>query len=545
MIKATAFYPEYLPRARWEASFAQVADAGIEAIRFGEFAWGVLEPEEGEYRWEVFDAAFDMAERFGLKVMLCTPTACPPVWLAQGYPDALPVNDRGERVGFGGRQHRCYNSLSMREHTRDIVARLAERYGRRPCLMGWQIDNEIAAEHKYCFCPRCHALFHQFLEAKYRTIEALNERWLTSFWAQNYRRFDQIPLPTQLNTFLPVRHHPSLIYEFLRFSSESAADFSDMQADIIRRHSDLPISTNQDDFKLSDNVDWYRMFESLDYVGFDLYSQNLYELAFYFDLCRSVKNKPFWQLEFSCGSSILGQAMDLARQRGCDVFGLFAFNPPPAGQEQSTRGLVDILGKPCPNYHLVKSWQPAPAAPRHTVFMVYDFESSWAYNASTQHPWASTFEEKLRCLVYPQYVIHTLYRALFDMGYAVDFIRTPGEGAGKTLFLPMHIVHNDEFERNLLHFIQSGGHVVATEDLFRKNADNAYLQTLPLLHALVLGKDANYPSRETLPLTVPYGEGRVTWINSHLPYDSLRPQLESILSSPENHTPPNNAPTAN
>ena len=532
MKKITALYPEYLPREKWDASFAQAAAAGIEAIRFGEFAWGLLEPEEGKYRWDVFDAAFDMAEQYGLQVILCTPTACPPIWLVKNYPDVLPVNDRGETVGFGGRQHRCYNSVSMLRHTQAVVSQLARRYGKRESLLGWQIDNELAAEHKYCYCPKCVEKFHAFLKEKYQTIDALNTRWLTTFWAQNYQRFDQIPLPGRLDTFLPVRHHPSLVYEYLRFCSESVVSFCHLQADILRRYSDKPVTTNQDDFTLGDNVDWYRMFDKLDLVGFDLYSQKPHELAFYFDLCRGIKNLPFWQLEFDSRSSILGQAMDLACQRGCEAFGLFSFNPPPAGQEQGTQALVDILGKPCKNYRVVQEWQPAaPPVQQRIVQMIYDFESSWAYNASSQSPWASAYEQKTLPLVYPRYVVQVLYKALHDHGYQVEFVRTLGDGAGKTLLLPLHIVWRESFEQELLHFIRTGGHVLTNEDLFQKNGDNAYVQSLPLLYAQILGESASYLSQEELPFTARYGEGSITWISSRLTKEDLQAQLNNLLHS--------------
>jgi beta-galactosidase len=499
----------------------KVRAGGISAVRFGEFAWGLIEPAEGRFDFGIFDAAFDAAEELGLSVILGTPTACPPAWLCESHPELLPVNENGVQVGFGARQHRCYNAPAYREAAARVTRALAQRYGSRKGLLAWQIDNELAAEQKYCYCGLCRVKFQSFLQAKYGAIEALNQRWMTTFWAQNYTGFHQIPVPTRLEATLPMRHHPSLLYEFLRFSSQSVIEFSDEQANLIRMFSKKPITTNQDDFYYGDNVNIFALYKSLDFAAFDIYTDKPYELAFYCDMFRNVKAAPFWIMEYDANSPILSRALDLLHGRGCGLAGLFKFNPFPAGHEQGPYGLVDHFGRERENYAVFKNWTPkeAPKAKRKAAIL-YDFDSSWAYNAKEYHAWEDGWSRLFSRLAYREYVIHALYRRLFDEGFSVDVINDVEKAdPANTLYVPMHLVYKKQTGDALLAFMERGGMVVATNDLFVRNEDNAYCQELPALHRALMGPGAELPA----PAGGAYawGKGSLRFIDAATGYDGV------------------------
>lgn len=542
MIKSVAFYPEYLERPQWPPLFDKVKAGDIDAIRFGEFAWGMLEPEEGRFEWAVFDEAFDKAEQMGIKIILGTPTATPPMWLVDKYPDILPVNENGERVRFGGRQHRCYHSPRFRKYAAAVVEALAKRYGHRPGLFAWQIDNELAAEHKYCCCDTCRALFQSFLKDKYKTVDALNKRWMNVFWSQQYSDFSQIEPPRVNGAYLPVKPHPALLYEYMCFSSESTAAFCDAQYDILRAYSDRPITTNQDDFSMGDNTDWYRIFAKQDVVSFDIYTQNLYELGCYFDLARSVKHKPFWLMEFGSTLPILSPMLDLAHQKGCDLVGLFPFHPFPAGQEQGMHALVDLMGREENNYALFRDWTPpAPDSAPSEVFMRYDFRSSWAYAAAEYHTWEEGFVQRQARLTYQRYFIHTVYKCLFSNGISARFINDTelheeNEDSeafdGRVCVLPRHIIYDPDMEAWLLRFMQNGGQVVATHDLFVKNEDNAYRTEPADLYIKIMGKEAAYAQPDTAHPVVgpyPYGRGGIRFVDADAGGDVWQMVLHGCL----------------
>ena len=51
-----------------------------------------------------------MLSVYGIDIVMGTPTAAPPAWLVQAYPDTLAVESSGRRVQFGNRCHYCVNS---------------------------------------------------------------------------------------------------------------------------------------------------------------------------------------------------------------------------------------------------------------------------------------------------------------------------------------------------------------------------------------------------------------------------------------------------
>ena len=67
------------PESRWEIDAKLMVQAGMNVVRLGEFSWGLCEPEEGKYDFAWLRRAMDVMQRHGLKVVLGTPTAAPPI----------------------------------------------------------------------------------------------------------------------------------------------------------------------------------------------------------------------------------------------------------------------------------------------------------------------------------------------------------------------------------------------------------------------------------------------------------------------------------
>ena len=63
--------------------------AGISVIRIAEFAWSKVEPEEGVFTYDFFDEFLDLCSEKQMKVIFGTPTATPPAWLTEKYPEVL------------------------------------------------------------------------------------------------------------------------------------------------------------------------------------------------------------------------------------------------------------------------------------------------------------------------------------------------------------------------------------------------------------------------------------------------------------------------
>ncbi len=121
----------------------------------------------------------------------------------------------------------------MRRHARQVIDAMASRFGNDEAVIGWQTDNEFSAN--LCYCPVCHAAFHQWLQKKYATLDVLNASWGTVFWSHEYTDWPQIPLPWEAKC--GDVHNPSLQLDFRRFQSDATVSFQQEQIDLLRAKS--------------------------------------------------------------------------------------------------------------------------------------------------------------------------------------------------------------------------------------------------------------------------------------------------------------------
>ena len=237
MFLGMAYHPEYWPRERWPLDARLMREANIEAVRVGEFSWDRFEPREGEFDFGWMDAAVDIFAREGIQTIMCTPTATPPAWLIHRHPEILPIDEHGlVAKPFGARRHYCCNVPVFQQYTRTIVTAMAEHYGGNPNVIGWQIDNEVGNVYMLsrgrCYCESCRTKFSAWLKRKFGTLDALNEAWGNVFWSQEYSDWDQIVLPSRGTVGEGL--NPSHVLDFYRFFSDSWADYTALQADILR-----------------------------------------------------------------------------------------------------------------------------------------------------------------------------------------------------------------------------------------------------------------------------------------------------------------------
>ena len=114
------YYPEHWvypyggssddPEAVWENDARLMVKAGINVVRIGEFTWALCEPEDGKFDFGWLKRVMDIMEGAGIKVVLATPTAAPPIWLTRKHPEILPVDERGLKKHEGTRRAACLNS---------------------------------------------------------------------------------------------------------------------------------------------------------------------------------------------------------------------------------------------------------------------------------------------------------------------------------------------------------------------------------------------------------------------------------------------------
>ena len=290
-----SYYPELWPEAEIPRDIEEMLRLGINVVRMGDFAWSAIEPNEGDYRLELFHRVMDLLHRAGIDVVFCTPTASPPIWITHGHPERCFVDEERRIMSHGARQHASYEHPIVRTACLRIAEKLASEFGRHPALIAWQIDNELKCHVAEDFNPEAVRQWHVWLTRRYGAIDRLNDAWGTDAWAERYQSFEQVPAPFRT----PFIHNASLSTAYRLFSRERIADFMDEQAALLRKHSDRPITHNSSpQFALS----FERLWRNLDFASFDAYPSHAAwcSLVFNADKFRTAKEgKRYWVMETS------------------------------------------------------------------------------------------------------------------------------------------------------------------------------------------------------------------------------------------------------
>ena len=222
------YYPEAWNPEQWNRDFKKMAEMGFEFTHLAEFAWAQIEPTEGVFDFKWLDKAVELAAKNNLKVIMCTPSATPPVWLTKKYPEVLVEMSSGLTAMHGTREHYSWSSPKYQELTKKVVEAMAKHYANNKNIWGWQIDNEPSHYGTLDYCPAAQASFRLWLKKKYQTIDALNNAWGTAFWSGVYSDFDQIEMPNQ-SRLISGTASPTSLVDMKRFNADECAAFISLQ----------------------------------------------------------------------------------------------------------------------------------------------------------------------------------------------------------------------------------------------------------------------------------------------------------------------------
>jgi beta-galactosidase len=496
------YYPEHWERARWPIDATLMQQAGITTVRLAEFAWSRLEPREGRFDFAWLDEAIEVLTAHGIQIILGTPTAAPPAWLIQAHPEILPVNEDGQRAGFGLRRHYCPTQPSFLSATRRIVEAMATQYQEHPAVFAWQIDNELGdiANGIRCHCDSCRRAFQQWLKLRYTSLEHLNSSWGTVFWSQEYSAWEQIPVPLR-----NVRaHNPALSLDFARFTSEMWVRYQGFQVRILREKCPQHLLTHNC-MGLFPYVDYAALARDLDVVAWDNYPRlpavwspfggnwDPAYVAMTHDLMRGLKQRPFWVMEQQAGPSgwgtlsptpLPGEIRLWSLQsvaRGAEAIVYFRWRTARVGIEQYWHGILPHDGRPGRRYEEVRQTGEAfqhlcdvlPASLPSTVALMRSYETLWAFEA----------QPTAEALSYDDQIIR-YYRALWQRNVAVDLVTEDQAWETYQLIIaPCLFLLREDIATRLQQWVKAGGTLVVT---FRSAVKNTYNQIVdvPLPAAL-------------------------------------------------------------
>lgn len=483
------YYPEQWDISMMEDDMNNICELGCNVIRIAEFAWHLMEKKEGQYDFSFFDNVIEKAKEHGLSIVMGTPTATIPAWLAKKHPDILSEFEDGTKRTFGGRHVYCFNSREMYTYSERIIRALAGHYKDEKAIIAWQIDNELGHEGSdICYCGQCRDAFREYLRQKFDgDIDRLNETYGTAFWSQEYNDFDEIPIPSQTIT----THNPALRLDWERFRSESIVKFAKFQTALLREI--IPDAVVIHDFPgggLGKHVDYSAVSGSLSVAAYNNYpvwggqreplAPN--EIAFGLDYIRGLKQKNFWITEAIMGAQghdVTGfaprpnQAKMWAYQgmaRGCESLFFFRYRGAVKGAEQFCYGVLDADNVKRRKFYEVQSFfhdirkygSELETPITSEVAVVYDYDSLAAFRIQRQ-------SFLLDC----EAEMKKYHKIFYDANVPVDVIPADSDLSGyRVLILPQMIIAKPEFQRKLKEFAENGGTVVLTYRDFVKDSDN-------------------------------------------------------------------------
>ena len=547
----TCYYPEHWPEEIWAEDARRMAEAGLTWVRIGEFAWSRLEPAPGDLRFDWLDRAIDVLGQAGLKVVLGTPTATPPRWMADRHPDMFAADAEGRPRGFGSRRHYCFSHKGYLEESRRIVRLLAERYGKNPHVAAWQTDNEYGChDTTISYSDAARTAFQAWLEAQFNgSIEALNAAWGNVFWSMEYSCFDQIGLPSLTVT----EPNPAHVLAFRRFSSDQVVAFNRAQVEILRQHSDAPIAHNYmgritdfDHYKVGDDLeiaswDSYPLGFLEDRAGADADHQRAYMRqgdpdfqAFHHDLYGAVGRGRWWVMEQQpgpvnwapCNPAPLPGMVRLwsweAFAHGAEAVCYFRWRQAPFAQEQMHAGLLRPDSRDAPAIaeaqQVARELAGAPELQpwEAPVALIFDYDAEWAWATQPHRAGLSYFS-----------LVFDHYKALRRAGLSVDILPPSARDfTGRNLVLAPGLMHLPEDLKQAL--AKSGAQVLHGP---RSGARDGHFSIPDPLPPALPGLDVTVARVESLRPDMPVplaGGGAVTGY-----LEELEGSADAVLQSEE------------
>lgn len=483
------YYPEQWDFSLLEQDLDTICELGCNVIRIGEFSWHLMEKSEGNYDFSFFDHVIEKARERGLRIIMGTPTAAIPAWLAEKHPDILSEFENGQKRTFGGRHVYCFNSPDMYRYSERIIRALATHYRNEKAIVAWQIDNEIGHEGSdLCYCKNCRREFQESLRIRFHgDINLLNHTYGTAFWSQEYNDFNEIPLPSATIT----THNPALRLDWERFRSKSIIKFTDFQTRLIR--SIIPDAQIMHDFPgggLEKHVDYSEVAKTLDLASYNNYPvwggqrEPLPpdEIAFGLDYIRGLRRQNFWITEAIMGAQghdITGFAPrpNQARlwswqgmARGCESLLYFRYRGATKGAEQFCYGILDADNIKRRKFYEVQrffreirkyeKFLKTPVTAKTAI--VYDYDSLAAFRIQRQSVLLDCEQEMKK-----------FHKILYNMNIMTDVIPAGSDlSPYDVVILPQMIITKPEFQKQIREFTENGGTIVLTYRSFVKDRDN-------------------------------------------------------------------------
>ena len=484
--------------AQWGHDLDQIKATGFNTVKCW-VDWTTAEPKPGTFDFGNLNLLLKLAGQRGIRVIVQIYTDSAPDWVGVRYPDGRFVDRSGAVITSQSAPGYCIDHAGVRAEVVKFLEALSRDANRFPALFGWDVWSEphvinwadfaFLSNPEFCFCANTVGRFRRWLEAKYKTLDALNAAWYRKF-----TNWDQVQ-PPRFSTILSYTDY----LDWRAFIDDKLGGDLQTRVDAIRSADDThPITSHAASPGLftsptdgyGEPDDW-KMSAKADFFGTSIYPKHsesthpwtYWMLAAGLDFTRSAGHslgKGFWIGELQAGQGATGMRiadpvtahdeeywMWQVIAHGAREIATYAWYPMSSGFESNGYGLIDLDGTLTDRARAAGATARViannsaglcaaqPAAAR--VAILYDRLS---YMVGGSQPSLSDLGNAER-----DSLLGT-YRAFFEKQIPVDFIDPAAQNgerldAYKIIFLPYPVMLSESVAAQVKEFINGGGTAVA------------------------------------------------------------------------------------
>ncbi|MFC5404136.1 beta-galactosidase [Cohnella soli] len=263
-------------RDQWEQDLCRIADMGFNCVKYW-VQWRASAQDENTFVFDDIKELLDLADKYRLKVILNVIFDIAPAWFYKKYPDSKMITADGTVLEplalsyrqIGGAPGPCYHHEAAQIEKDRFLAAAVQALKDHPSLWVWDLWNEpelttgikrtLSFENQVCYCDHSQRAFGQWLESKYETMEAFNEKW-----QRNYSNWSEVEPPRGQAVF-------NDLVDWRLFMSDALTDDLKRRVAVVKVYDPVHpvmvhtvpapifnlITAGSDDFKLAEPCDLF------------------------------------------------------------------------------------------------------------------------------------------------------------------------------------------------------------------------------------------------------------------------------------------------